>query len=313
MYAYTFVQWLLFFYTYCFLGWVWESVYVSVRKKEITNRGFMTGPFLPIYGFGAVIVLLATIPVKENLFLVFSLGMIAATLLEYVTGVVMEAVFQVRYWDYTDKWCNIKGHICLGSSLAWGVFSILMIRFIQEPIEKVILSIPDVIKEIMAFLLSVGISVDVGTAIRDALDLKEMMMRIKENTEEMLKLQERLEMITAFLDDEKRVMKEKMESITSSLKEDEKIYLSRRIENLKERIVLLEQIKLPREGRKLERYQELKEELANIREKVSAAKVKMELHSQKVKKHTGKLLKRNPDAVSFQFKEALQEIKNMKK
>lgn len=95
MYVYSLGQWLLFFFLYCFLGWVWESCYVSAKRRQWVNRGFLHGPMLPIYGTGAVIILLATIPVRDSLWLVFLLGMLAATALEYVTGAAMEALFKV--------------------------------------------------------------------------------------------------------------------------------------------------------------------------------------------------------------------------
>lgn len=129
----------------------------------------------------------------------------------------------------------------------------------------------------------------------------------------MLNVQERVEALAALWDDEKKAVKEKMEVITASLKDDEKEHLSRMIDNVKERLALLEQMKFRKENRKSERYLEVTQELESIREKVAAAKVKMELGRLKVKKRIGRLLKRNPDAVSFQFKEALLEIKNMKK
>lgn len=90
MYVYSLGQWLLFFFLYCFLGWVWESCYVSAKRRQWVNRGFLHGPMLPIYGTGAVIILLATIPVRDSLWLVFLLGMLAATALEYVTGAAMD-------------------------------------------------------------------------------------------------------------------------------------------------------------------------------------------------------------------------------
>ncbi|MBE5708750.1 MAG: hypothetical protein EGR51_02485 [Oscillibacter sp.] len=76
MYVYSLGQWLLFFFLYCFLGWVWESCYVSAKRRQWVNRGFLHGPMLPIYGTGAVIILLATIPVRDSLWLVFLLGML---------------------------------------------------------------------------------------------------------------------------------------------------------------------------------------------------------------------------------------------
>ena len=66
MYSYDFIQWLLFFYLYSFVGWVWESCYVSVKKGHWVNRGFLYGPFLPIYGFGAVTILISTMGVQDS-------------------------------------------------------------------------------------------------------------------------------------------------------------------------------------------------------------------------------------------------------
>ena len=113
MSTYTLAQWFLFFYFYCFCGWVWESCYVSILKRHWVNRGFLHGPLLPIYGFGAITVLIATMPVRDNVVLVYVMGMIGATILEYFTGALMESLFHVRYWDYSSHRFNLNGHICL--------------------------------------------------------------------------------------------------------------------------------------------------------------------------------------------------------
>ena len=120
MYQYTVVQWLFFFYFYCFFGWCFESTYVSLKSKRPVNRGFMRGPFLPLYGSGGIMMLLVSRPFQDNLVMVFIAGCVGATVLEYVTGVVMEALFKVRYWDYSNQKFNFQGHICLSSSQAGG-------------------------------------------------------------------------------------------------------------------------------------------------------------------------------------------------
>ena len=112
---YTWIQWLFFFYFYCFFGWCFESSYVSIKERKPVNRGFMRGPFLPLYGTGALMMLIVSAPFRDNLFLTYIAGCIGATVLEYATGVVMEALFRVRYWDYSDQPFNFQGHICLGS------------------------------------------------------------------------------------------------------------------------------------------------------------------------------------------------------
>ena len=104
---------ILLFFFYCFCGWVWESAYVSVCERKLVNRGFLKGPFLPIYGSGAICILIVTIPVRGNIPAMCIVGMVAATVLEYITGYVMERLFKVRYWDYTGKFLNVHGYICL--------------------------------------------------------------------------------------------------------------------------------------------------------------------------------------------------------
>ena len=80
-------------------------------------------PMLPISGFGALAVLISTIRVRDSIPLIFLFGMVGATLLEYVTGAVMERLFNVKYWDYSNQKFNLNGYICLTSSLGWGLFS----------------------------------------------------------------------------------------------------------------------------------------------------------------------------------------------
>ena len=85
MFQYTIVQWLFFFYFYCFFGWCFESAYVSIKEKHFVNRGFMKGPFLPLYGSGAIMMLVVSKPFETNLVLVYLAGCVGATILEYVT------------------------------------------------------------------------------------------------------------------------------------------------------------------------------------------------------------------------------------
>ena len=139
MTEYTLSQWLLFFYIYCFFGWVWESTYVSVCQRKLVNRGFLKGPWLPIYGSGAICILVVTIPVRGNIPAMCIVGMVSAAVLEYVTGYVMERLFRVRYWDYTGKFLNINGYICLASVLCWGVMTILVVDVIHVRIEQMVM------------------------------------------------------------------------------------------------------------------------------------------------------------------------------
>lgn len=192
MQSYHLTQWVLFFFIYSFIGWVWECCFVSVRKRRWVNRGFMYGPMLPIYGFGALAVLISTIRVRDSIPLIFLFGMVGATLLEYVTGAVMERLFNVKYWDYSNQNFNLNGYICLTSSLGWGLFSVLLVKFVHVPIEGAVLKIPTIIAEGIAFVLTVAAAVDVTQSFNDAMDLKRILAQLEESKKQIRKIQEKL-------------------------------------------------------------------------------------------------------------------------
>ena len=146
MYTYAWYHWITFFYLYCFFGWIFESTYVSFKQHHFVNRGFLRLPMLPLYGSGAILLLWVSLPYQDNLILVYIAGFIAATALEYVTGAVMERLFKVRYWDYSDKKFNINGYICLGSSIAWGFLTIFMTEVIHKPIADFVTSLNPIVE-----------------------------------------------------------------------------------------------------------------------------------------------------------------------
>lgn len=211
MYAYTTGQWVLLFFFYCLCGWIWESCYVSLRQGHWVDRGFLHGPVLPIYGSGAIIILLATIPVAEDLRLVWLFGMAAATALEYVTGAAMERIFKVRYWDYSNQRFNLNGHICLSSSIAWGFFSILMVRFLHPPVARLLARIPALCVDPLAHVLTAAFTVDAVRSVQAALDLRDMLARLAEENEDLRRLAKRAEVYAAFAKDDLRRFRERTE------------------------------------------------------------------------------------------------------
>ena len=222
---YTFSTWLLFFYFYCFLGWLWETCYVSVLKAKWVNRGFMRGPFLPIYGSGAIVVLIFTLPFRTNAGLVFVVGMTSATLLEYFTGAAMEKMFHVRYWDYSKQRLNLNGHICVTSSLAWGCFSVILTLYGHTPVERFVLNMNTNVLEVLVFVLTVYISIDMAESIREAINLKEVLLGLEENNEDFRRFQKHIEVVSAFYGGE---IKEKSEAglrrINSALESGKEMY-----------------------------------------------------------------------------------------
>lgn len=179
--VYTQSQWLLLFFLYCVAGWLWESLYVSAKERRWVNRGFLHGPWLPIYGTGAILILFTTLPCRESIPLTFLVGMVTATLLEGATGRVMEKMFHMRWWDYSEKPLNWKGYICLSVTVAWGFFSLLLVYILHPPMERLLLWVPLGLVEPLGLVLTVLFVVDATKSVQEALGLKSLMMRLSEH------------------------------------------------------------------------------------------------------------------------------------
>ena len=238
MHIYSTGQWVLLFFFYCFCGWVWESCDVSLCQRRWVNRGFLHRPLLPIYGFGAILILFVTLPVENDLRLVWLLGMLAATALEYVVGAAMERLFQVRYWDYSKHRFNLHGYICLSSSIAWGFFSILLVRFVHPPVGRLLADVPSWVVDPLALALTAAFTVDVVRSVQAALDLREMLVKLTEENEDLRRLARRAEIIAAFAEDDLRRFRERtevdtlQERIQAGLREAQAARRSRRQERI---------------------------------------------------------------------------------
>jgi uncharacterized membrane protein len=175
MYTYHFREWLFFFYFYCIFGWCFESTYVSLKSHRPVNRGFLKGPWLPLYGTGAILVLWLTLPFRNTPVLVYLVGAIGATILEYFTGEAMVRLFKVRYWDYSYKKIQYKGHICLSSTIAWGFLSLLMVYVVHKPVERFIFWMHEDVVAVLTFAITVGFVYDFSNAFRQAMDLRKLL------------------------------------------------------------------------------------------------------------------------------------------
>lgn len=123
------------FFTYSLFGWIWESAILPMaRGEKFVNRGFLTGPYCPIYGVGALIFLLVGC-FTDNKIELFFLGGIFACILEYIVSWVLEKLFHARWWDYSDFPANLNGRICLYGFLVFGLFSVLIQYVNNLPIQ----------------------------------------------------------------------------------------------------------------------------------------------------------------------------------
>ena len=197
MYTYAWYHWITFFFIYCFCGWIFESTYVSLKKKRYVNRGFLRLPMLPLYGSGAVMMLWVSLPVQDNLALVYVFGVIGATVLEYVTGYGMEQLFKVRYWDYSNQKFNINGYICLSSSLAWGFLTILMTQVLHKPVERFVLALSPALEFSFIGIVGALFLADTIQSTREALSLARALEAITKIRGELDELQLQIALLKA--------------------------------------------------------------------------------------------------------------------
>ena len=310
MYSYSMMQWLFFFYVYCFAGWCIESAYVSIKDRKLTNRGFMRGPFLPLYGSGAIMMLVVSMPFREHIVLTYIAGCIGATALEYVTGVAMEALFKIRYWDYSDKPLNFQGHICLGSTLAWGFLTILMTQAVHIPVESMVLSMSDRVLTVLTYMLSVGIAADFALSFKAAIDIRNVLVKMEQAKREMLHIQKRLDVIIALAGQEMTNYKAALtESVNSAVGEWAE-GMTVRIEDVKSGIESkLETARNIVLTRPAEYLGEIREELLELKTRYAVhvadrnrlGKVKDFFHRD--------MIRSNPDMISPKYREAFEELK----
>ena len=331
MHIYTLHKWLLLFYLYCFIGWIWESCYVSLKKHKWINRGFLKRPLLPIYGSGAIVVLISTLTVENNLLLVFVIGMISATILEYITGVAMEKLFHVRYWDYSKEPFNINGHICLISSLAWGVFSMLLVRFVNPNIERLVIIIPNGISEVISYIITVFITIDAVQSFNEAMDLKNILIKFTERNDAITNIKKRVEIVEAFVNEDVKSIQEKL--IKKVAINQEKVELKNNKRKKAIEVIIRKNLELKEEAMKgfvekvsryLDKFDELsskaidepsklKAEFLEYLSKLKSHELKINNTENKVYINSINILRRNPNARAKKYEEAMREVKDLDK
>ncbi len=131
------MNYLIVFLICSFLGWIAEVIYNAPLDGEITNRGFLNGPVCPIYGFGGLAIFVILNPFENNPVLVFILGMIMTSIIEYITHYGMEKFYKIRLWDYSNYFLNIRGRVCLLNSSLFGLLSLVMVYGFNPIFEKI--------------------------------------------------------------------------------------------------------------------------------------------------------------------------------
>ena len=188
---YSFLEIIIYFITYSFLGWVMESIFRSISEKKIINTGFLKGPFCPIYGVGAIIMLLFLKKFADNLAVLFIVSVVVLTIWEYLVGVLLEKLFHTKYWDYSKNKFNFQGRICLMNSIFWGILGVVFVKYIHPAIENLIEKIDVRILIFVYSILGIVILVDMITSIIKVKNIKVTLEKIEKlNNEIREKLKE---------------------------------------------------------------------------------------------------------------------------
>ncbi len=148
------------FYIYSVLGWAAESLYCSFFQRRWINRGFLAGPVCPIYGFGAVFVLVLLQPLQPWPIWVFLLGMVITSVLEYATSVILEKLFHTRWWDYSRFRLNLNGRICLLNSTLFGLLCLVVVYGIQPLLMKALNAVSEPVLIASTLLFTVLFVID---------------------------------------------------------------------------------------------------------------------------------------------------------
>lgn len=162
------VTWFLWLIFYSFVGWVYESILCSFLEKKPVNRGFLNGPVCPVYGFGALAVLLILGECK-SLAVVFFGGMVLTCVLEFLTSLFLEKLFNAKWWDYSHFRFNIRGRVCLLGALVFGLLSVLMVKLIHPFINKLFNRIPDWTLYILGAVCLAALLLDIVLTVRHLL------------------------------------------------------------------------------------------------------------------------------------------------
>lgn len=274
-----------FFFIYGVLGWCVEVAFAAVKEGKFVNRGFLNGPICPIYGVGVVSVIYCLKAVENRLLILYLASVVLVTVIEGVTGLILDKLFHNKWWDYSNQPLNIGGYVCLLFSLAWGVFCVFIVKVFQPLVRGAVEYIPFWLGAVILVVCSVGMIADLYVTASAILKLNRRL--------------ESMEKIAAELRELSDKMGENIyENVKDGMERGEK--LKTKVESVKEAGVEITK----------EYYAGSKELYAEMQARADELKGLYE----KALKERGavgeRLIKAFPGMESRRYKDALQELKN---
>lgn len=216
---------LTYFIIYSFLGWVLETVFRSICERKIINTGFLYGPVCPIYGIGAIIMLLGLNSLKGKYILIFVISFIVLTLWEYLVGWFLEKTFKTKYWDYSNHKFNIQGRVCLTNSFFWGILGVLFINFVHPFIQDCILNIDIVLLKYIMYILLCLMIIDAVISIVKVKNIKSALEKVENINKEIKEKLKEIKELGKGPDKDK--IKENIQLVVEELKTKRNVIIKR--------------------------------------------------------------------------------------
>ena len=166
----------LLFITYSFLGWLMEMIVTLIEDKELVNRGFLIGPYCPIYGSCSIAMILLLSKVSDPI-LLFVLSLLICSIGEYITSYLMEKIFKARWWDYSNRKFNLNGRICLKNCIAFGVLGFLMVKYINVIVTNRYLELGTTTLNILFFTIATIFIADLIISFNVICKIKDMSIK----------------------------------------------------------------------------------------------------------------------------------------
>lgn len=214
MYTYLF-----YFLIYSFLGWILEVCYAALNTKQFINRGFLNGPYCPIYGVGVITIMYFVYPLKQNLLILFLASIIFTSLIELLTGFILEKTFHYRWWDYSNVPFNLGGYICLKFSIIWGLACVFVTEIIHPVVNDLIIWFPKTMGEVISGIFLLLMVIDFVVTVKTVLKLNARMKKLQLIADEIHRFSDKIgnKVSTDFLTIHERVeeLKDKREKAVS--------------------------------------------------------------------------------------------------
>ena len=172
----------LLFIIYSFIGWVIEVIDAYIKTGKFVNRGFLIGPYCPVYGIGCTLMIILLSKYLDDIVVLFFMCIVTFSILEYMTSFAMEKLFKARWWDYSNKRFNINGRICLETMIPFGLGGVFVMYVVNTVIMYVLTSMPDILLTIFSIVIGILYTLDLCVSVKVISNLKMTARNIKKDS-----------------------------------------------------------------------------------------------------------------------------------